>query len=70
MSENHRPFSLDAAKHYNSKQDYPLTPAITDAIPDLALRKDGEKFATAVYRYQLSNNVMSIVSSPSTSRVG
>lgn len=58
MSENHRPFSLDAAKHYNSKQDYVLTSAITDAIPDLALRKDGERFATAVYKYQCDNDLL------------
>jgi hypothetical protein len=58
MSENHRPFSLDAAKKYNSKQDYILFDEITDAIPDLALRNDGEKFALAVHKYQQDNGLL------------
>jgi len=58
MSENHRPFSLAAAKKYNAGQTYVIFPAITDALPDFSAARDSDKFALATYNYQSDNDLV------------
>jgi|11_taG_2_1085331.scaffolds.fasta_scaffold17734_2 hypothetical protein len=52
MSENIKPFNLAAAQKYNSKVDLKLFDEMLDAEPTLSTRRDGQRFATAVYEFQ------------------
>lgn len=58
MSENHKPFNLDSAKKFNASQDYILHAPILEAMPSLSTRRDGEKFALAVYAYQNKSGLL------------
>jgi len=54
MSENLKPFSLAAAQKYNSKTSFKLFDAMLEAVPALSTRRDGQRFAMAVYEFQRS----------------